>query len=68
MLPARGHIAIFNRSYYEDVLVVQVHDLQEGYRMAPRVLEDSRKEFFRKRYRQIRATMRNTCTKTATAL
>ena len=54
VLPARGHIAIFNRSYYEDVLVVQVHDLQEGYRMAPRVLEDSRKEFFRKRYRQIR--------------
>ncbi len=53
-LPARGHIAIFNRSYYEDVLVVQVHDLQKTYRMAPRVLEDGKKEFFRKRYRQIR--------------
>ena len=24
-LPARGHIGIFNRSYYEDVLVVHVH-------------------------------------------
>jgi PPK2 family polyphosphate:nucleotide phosphotransferase len=24
-LPARGHIGIFNRSYYEDVLVVRVH-------------------------------------------
>jgi PPK2 family polyphosphate:nucleotide phosphotransferase len=24
-LPERGHIAIFNRSYYEDVLVVRVH-------------------------------------------
>ncbi|MDD6319656.1 MAG: polyphosphate kinase 2 family protein [Oscillospiraceae bacterium] len=53
-LPPRGSIAIFNRSYYEDVLVVQVHDLQKGYRMAPRVKEDDPKEFFRKRYRQIR--------------
>jgi PPK2 family polyphosphate:nucleotide phosphotransferase len=25
--PARGEVAIFNRSYYEDVLVVRVHDL-----------------------------------------
>lgn len=24
-LPERGHIAIFNRSYYEDVLVVRIH-------------------------------------------
>ena len=53
-LPARGSIAIFNRSYYEDVLVVQVHDLQKTYRMAPRVLEEEKREFFRKRYRQIR--------------
>ena len=52
-LLARGSIAIFNRSYYEDVLVVQLHDLQKGYQMAPRVLEDSKKDFFEKRYRQI---------------
>lgn len=25
--PPRGHVAIFNRSHYEDVLVVRVHDL-----------------------------------------
>src|SRR5215470_1013816 len=25
VLPNRGHIGIFNRSYYEDVLVVRVH-------------------------------------------
>jgi PPK2 family polyphosphate:nucleotide phosphotransferase len=25
--PARGHISIFNRSHYEDVLVVRVHEL-----------------------------------------
>lgn len=54
-LPPRGSIAIFNRSYYEDVLVVQIHDLQKTYQMAPRVLEDSKKDFFEKRYRQIRS-------------
>ncbi len=26
VLPRRGHIGIFNRSYYEEVLVVRVHD------------------------------------------
>jgi polyphosphate kinase 2 (PPK2 family) len=25
VLPERGHIAVFNRSYYEEVLVVRVH-------------------------------------------
>jgi len=25
--PARGEVAVFNRSYYEDVLIVRVHDL-----------------------------------------
>ena len=53
-LPPRGFIAIFNRSYYEDVLVVQVHDLQKTYKMPPRTLEDGKKSFFKKRYRQIR--------------
>ena len=52
-LPPRGGIAIFNRSYYEDVLVVRMHGLQKTYRMADRVLEDD-EAFFRKRYRQIR--------------
>lgn len=53
-LPPRGSIAIFNRSYYEDVLVVQVHDLQKTYKMPPRTLEEGKKAFFKKRYRQIR--------------
>ena len=35
---ARGKIAIFNRSHYEDVLVVQVHELQNTYRIAKRCL------------------------------
>ena len=33
-LPRYGKIAIFNRSYYEDVLVVQVHQMNRSYRMA----------------------------------
>lgn len=51
-LPERGKIAIFNRSHYEDVLVVQVHELQNTYRLAKRCLVDG--DFFEKRYRQIR--------------
>ncbi len=53
-LPPRGSIAIFNRSYYEDVVAVQIHDLQQTYRMAPRVLKDKKEDFFKKRYGQIR--------------
>ena len=53
-LPPRGGSAIFNRSYYEDVLVVQVHDLQKTYRMPPRTTEVGQREFFHRRYRQIR--------------
>lgn len=53
-LPPRGGISIFNRSYYEDVLVVQLHRLHKNYRMADRVLEDNDQDFFEKRYRQIR--------------
>ena len=36
MLPRRGHIGIFNRSYYEEVLIVRVHDeLLRGERLPP---------------------------------
>lgn len=53
-MPARGSIAVFNRSYYEDVLVARVHHLEEGYRMAARCTEDGADAFYRRRYRQIR--------------
>ena len=53
-IPRRGYIGIFNRSYYEDVLVVKVHELQHGYQMPERCLDENSKEFFDKRYRQIR--------------
>lgn len=51
-LPRRGMMAIFNRSYYEDVLVVRVHELYKTYQMADRCMDE--KTFFKKRYRQIR--------------
>lgn len=49
-LPARGKIGLFNRSQYEDVLVVKVHHLEKTYRLAPRCLTD---DFFERRYRQL---------------
>jgi len=50
-LPKRGHIAVFNRSYYEDVLVVKVHELYKQYNMPKRCLTDAS---FNKRYQHIR--------------
>ena len=40
-VPGNGQLVVFNRSHYEDVLVVRVHDLVE-------------REVWRKRYRHIR--------------
>ena len=53
-LPQRGMIGIFNRSYYEDVLVVQVHKINHNYHMAKRVVEMDDDKFFKKRYNHIR--------------
>jgi len=50
-LPERGKIAIFNRSYYEDVLVVKVHKLYEKLNIAERCKAEDTIE---KRYRQIK--------------
>ena len=51
VLPARGKIAIFNRSYYEDVLVVKVHRLYEKLNIAERC---KTADTIEKRYQQIR--------------
>ena len=50
-LPARGQIVIFNRSHYEEVLVVRVHpEILEHQKLPP----DARDEgVFERRYRQI---------------
>lgn len=51
-IPMRGKIAIYNRSYYEDVLIVKVRQLQKDYALPERI--DTGKDFFKLRYRQIR--------------
>jgi PPK2 family polyphosphate:nucleotide phosphotransferase len=51
-LPERGRIGIFNRSYYEEVLIVRVHpEILHGQRL-PRKLLD-RETIWRDRYRSI---------------
>jgi len=52
-LPKRGNIGLFNRSYYEDVLIVRVRGIWHGYAMPERCLNVSEKDFFEQRFRQI---------------
>lgn len=57
-LPERGRIGIFNRSYYEDVLVVKVHPELIG-RQLPRDKEKVGKKFWEERYEDINAFERH---------
>ena len=50
-LPERGRIGIFNRSYYEEVLVVKVHDLLKYQQLPASLIKDN---VWEKRFRQIR--------------
>ncbi len=50
-LPERGLIGIFNRSYYEDILVVRVHNLLKDQQM-PKELINA--DIWENRFRQIR--------------
>lgn len=51
-LPERGRIGIFNRSYYEEVLVVKVHpELLEKQKLPPQLVG---KHIWRDRYEDIR--------------
>lgn len=50
-LPARGNIGIFNRSHYEEVLVVRVHPkFLDGQRLPPGALGEG---LWKQRFRQI---------------
>ena len=50
-LPARGEIGIFNRSHYEEVLVVRVHpEALDRQRLPPTVRKD---DIWKRRYREI---------------
>ncbi|MGA2877376.1 MAG: ADP-polyphosphate phosphotransferase [Bryobacteraceae bacterium] len=51
-LPERGRIGIFNRSYYEEVLIVRVHREILANEDLPEELVD-KKHFWRDRYRSI---------------
>jgi len=51
-LPERGRIGIFNRSYYEEVLIVRVHpEILRAQKLPPRVLAQD--HFWRRRYESI---------------
>ena len=54
-LPERGRIGIFNRSYYEEVLVVRVHPaILQNQSLPPKVKND--KSIWQKRFAQIRSS------------
>ena len=51
-LPERGRIGIFNRSYYEEVLIVRVHpEILQAEELPKDIADD--KDFWRQRYRSI---------------
>ena len=50
-LPRRGEIGIFNRSHYEDVVTVRVHDLLKQDKLPQKLVD---KDVWDTRYRQIR--------------
>ncbi len=52
-LPERGRIGVFNRSYYEEVLVVRVHpEFLEGQKLPPGVVTD---RIWKERFEDINA-------------
>jgi PPK2 family polyphosphate:nucleotide phosphotransferase len=54
-LPQRGRIGIFNRSYYEEVLVVRVHpQILTDVQKLPRELTEDPDEVWQQRYQSIR--------------
>ena len=51
-LPERGHIGIFNRSYYEEVLIVRVHpEILAGENLP--LVDDNPESIWKARYRSI---------------
>jgi PPK2 family polyphosphate:nucleotide phosphotransferase len=54
VLPAAGTIAIFNRSYYEEVLVVRVHpEFLDGQLLVPKQSKKDRDKLWKLRYENI---------------
>ncbi len=60
VLPERGHIGIFNRSYYEEVLIVRVHpELLAAENLPPRTTKAG--HIWQRRYQSIRDQERHLC-------
>ncbi len=54
VLPERGNVQVFNRSYYEEVLVVKVHpDILTNYQKIPKALTRNPEKVWKKRYEDI---------------
>jgi PPK2 family polyphosphate:nucleotide phosphotransferase len=54
-LPERGKIGVFNRSYYEEVLVAKVHpEIVTDYQLLPSNLTDNLDLLFKNRYSDIK--------------
>lgn len=54
-LPERGTIAVFNRSYYEEVLVVKVHpEIVTDHQRLPSGLTENLEQLFENRYSDIK--------------
>lgn len=54
-LPRRGHMTVFNRSYYEEVLICQVHpEIVTKYQRVPEELTEDSKALWEGRYESIR--------------
>lgn len=54
-LPERGSIGIFNRSYYEEVLITRVHPHLLDAQKLPKELKVGSKDFWKARYQDINA-------------
>ncbi len=54
-LPRRGHMTVFNRSYYEEVLICRVHpEIVTKYQRVPEELTDDLGELWKGRFKSIR--------------
>ncbi len=59
-VPERGRIGVFNRSYYEEVLVVRVHpQIVAGQRLPHVVMPEAKEDFWAERMRSIAAHERH---------
>ncbi len=57
-LPERGHIGVFNRSYYEEVLVVRVHpEILGSQRLPPAVMSKTDLDGALRGHRRLRAAL-----------